>query len=131
VAQPLSLWEETPAKQAVLDFVDRVTADGAETFVPPAERIATFDNDGTLWCEQPLVQGAFIAQRLAAMAKADPSPLQNPTTSTPPQTIPPSRICRLAYWAAHNGTYGRLSFEAAPRIPDPLGRTGAPDAGAV
>jgi phosphoserine phosphatase len=51
----------------------RVTAEGAETFVPPAERIATFDNDGTLWCEQPMVQGAFIAQRLAAMAKADPS----------------------------------------------------------
>jgi phosphoglycolate phosphatase-like HAD superfamily hydrolase len=50
-----------------------VTADGAETFVPPAERIATFDNDGTLWCEQPLAQGAFIAQRLAAMAKTDPS----------------------------------------------------------
>jgi len=50
-----------------------VTADGAKTFVPPDERIATFDNDGTLWCEQPLAQGAFVAQRLAAMAKADPS----------------------------------------------------------
>jgi phosphoglycolate phosphatase-like HAD superfamily hydrolase len=73
VTEPLSSWEETPTKQAILDFVDRVTADGAETFVPPAERIATFDNDGTLWCEQPMVQGAFIAQRLAAMAKADPS----------------------------------------------------------
>jgi phosphoserine phosphatase len=73
VTEPLSSWEETPTKQAILDFVDRVTADGAETFVPPAERIATFDNDGTLWCEQPMVQGAFIAQRLAAMAEADPS----------------------------------------------------------
>jgi phosphoglycolate phosphatase-like HAD superfamily hydrolase len=73
VAQSLSLWEETPTKQAILDFVDRVTADGAKTFVAPDERVATFDNDGTLWCEQPLAQGAFIAQRLAAMAKADPS----------------------------------------------------------
>jgi phosphoglycolate phosphatase-like HAD superfamily hydrolase len=50
-----------------------VTADRAKTFVPPAERIATFDNDGTLWCEKPLAQGAFIAERLAAMTKADPS----------------------------------------------------------
>jgi phosphoglycolate phosphatase-like HAD superfamily hydrolase len=73
MTKPLSSWENTPTKQAVLDFVDGVTADGAKTFVPPAERIATFDNDGTLWCEQPLAQGAFIAQRLAAMAKADPS----------------------------------------------------------
>lgn len=73
MTEPLSSWENTPTKQAILDFVDRVTVEGAESFVPPAERIATFDNDGTLWCEQPLVQGAFIAQQLAAMAKADPS----------------------------------------------------------
>jgi hypothetical protein len=73
MTKPLSSWENTPTKQAILDFVDSVTADVAKTFVPPAERIATFDNDGTLWCEQPLAQGAFIAQRLAAMAKADPS----------------------------------------------------------
>jgi phosphoserine phosphatase len=71
--QPLPHWEDTPTKQAILDFVDKVTASGGDGFVPPAGRIATFDNDGTLWCEQPLAQGAFIVQRLAAMAKADPS----------------------------------------------------------
>jgi hypothetical protein len=68
--QPLSNWEDTSTKQAILDFVDKVTASGGDSFMPPAGRIATFDNDGTLWCEQPLAQGAFIAQRLAAMAKA-------------------------------------------------------------
>jgi phosphoserine phosphatase len=67
------MWNDTPTRQAILDFVDKVTANGEDSFVPPAERIATFDNDGTLWCEQPIVQGVFIAQRLAAMVKADPS----------------------------------------------------------
>jgi phosphoserine phosphatase len=50
-----------------------VTDSGSEGFVPSAERIATFDNDGTLWCEQPLAQGAFISDRLREMAKSDPS----------------------------------------------------------
>jgi phosphoserine phosphatase len=67
------MWKDTPTKQAIVDFVDEVTADGEDSFVPPVERIATFDNDGTLWCEKPVVQGVFIAERLAAMAKADPS----------------------------------------------------------
>ena len=73
MTQPLSMWKDTPTKQAILDFVDKVTADGEDSFVPPAERIATIDNDGTLWCEKPVVQGVFIADRLAAMVKADPS----------------------------------------------------------
>ncbi len=73
MTQPLSRWSDTPTKQAILDFVDKVTADGKDSFVAPAERIATFDNDGTLWCEKPVVQGVFIAERLAAMAKADAS----------------------------------------------------------
>jgi phosphoserine phosphatase len=73
MTQPLSTWGDTPTKQAILDFVDKVTADGKNSFVAPAERIATFDNDGTLWCEKPVVQGVFIAERLAAMAKADAS----------------------------------------------------------
>ena len=67
------MWKDTPTKQAILDFVDKVTADGKDSFVPPVERIATIDNDGTLWCEKPVVQGVFIADRLAAMVKADPS----------------------------------------------------------
>lgn len=50
----LSLWNDTPTRGAILDFVARITAPGGPDFVPPAERIATFDNDGTLWLEKPL-----------------------------------------------------------------------------
>ena len=69
----LSSWEDTPAKKAIMNFVAKVTNQSSPDYVPPEERIATFDNDGTLWCEQPVVQGEFIMQRLAAMAKKDPS----------------------------------------------------------
>src|SRR3982074_1854281 len=63
----------TPAylahKQAIVDFVGRVTKAGAPDFVAPAERIATFDNDGTLWVEQPMyVQMAFALDRVKALA---------------------------------------------------------------
>jgi phosphoglycolate phosphatase-like HAD superfamily hydrolase len=50
----LSQWNDTPARQAILDFLAAVTTPGGPDFVPPAERIATFDNDGTLWLEKPL-----------------------------------------------------------------------------
>ena len=51
---PLETWNDGAAKSAVLDFVTKVTTAGGPDFVPPAERIATFDNDGTLWLEKPL-----------------------------------------------------------------------------
>jgi hypothetical protein len=53
-AQTLPSWNEGPAKQAIVQFVTNVTTPGAPTFVPAEERIAVFDNDGTLWAEQPL-----------------------------------------------------------------------------
>ncbi len=53
-ADPLPSWNDTPNKKAIMDFVARVTDSTGKDFVPPLERIATFDNDGTLWCEQPL-----------------------------------------------------------------------------
>jgi hypothetical protein len=63
----------TPAKQAIVDFVGRVTKAGAPDFVAPAERIATFDNDGTLWVEQPMyVQMAFALDRVKALAPLHP-----------------------------------------------------------
>jgi phosphoserine phosphatase len=69
----LPSWNDGAVKSAILDFVARVTTEGAD-FVPPAERIATFDNDGTLWCEQPLqVQFFFGHHRLQALAEKDPS----------------------------------------------------------
>ncbi|MGH6780638.1 MAG: hypothetical protein ACREB5_00840, partial [Sphingomonadaceae bacterium] len=51
---PLPSWNDGPSKQAIAKFVRDVTREGAATFVPPAERIAVFDNDGTLWSEQPM-----------------------------------------------------------------------------
>ena len=50
----LASWNDTPATQAIVDFVERVTHEGGADYVPPAERIAVFDNDGTLWCEKPI-----------------------------------------------------------------------------
>ena len=70
----LSSWEDTPTKKAITDFVAKVTNQSGPDYVPPEERIATFDNDGTLWCEKPVqIQIAFILQRLVAMAEKDPS----------------------------------------------------------
>jgi phosphoglycolate phosphatase-like HAD superfamily hydrolase len=66
-------WIDTPTKGAILDYVGAVTNESGPDYVPPEERIAVFDNDGTLWCENPQVQFGFIAQRLTAMAEKDAS----------------------------------------------------------
>ena len=70
-AEPLPSWNEGPAKRAIVDFVAKVTREGSPQFVPAAERIATFDNDGTLWAEQPIYfQFAFAIDRIKALAPA-------------------------------------------------------------
>jgi hypothetical protein len=70
---PLPSWNEGAAKKSIIDFVARVTTQGGADFVPPAERIATFDNDGTLWCEQPVYfQLAFAFDRVKALAPQHP-----------------------------------------------------------
>lgn len=70
---PLPSWNEGPARAAILDFVARVTRDGGPDFVPPVERVAVFDNDGTLWCEMPVpVQAAFADERLRTLAPRHP-----------------------------------------------------------
>lgn len=77
---PLSLWNNTPVRQVIADYVSAVTTPGSPDFVPPAERIATFDNDGTLWCEKPAYFQLFFAlQRLKALAVADPALLKQPS----------------------------------------------------
>lgn len=69
----LSSWNEGATKAAILDFVRRVTTQGSPDFVPPSERIATFDNDGTLWCEQPnFVQGFFLIDRVKTITAEQP-----------------------------------------------------------
>jgi phosphoglycolate phosphatase-like HAD superfamily hydrolase len=69
----LESWNEGPTRAAILDFVARVTAEGGPDYVPASERIAVFDNDGTLWCEQPAyLQAFFVLQRLHEQAASDP-----------------------------------------------------------
>jgi phosphoglycolate phosphatase-like HAD superfamily hydrolase len=73
-SDPLPSWNDGPVKGAIVDFVARVTDAAGPGFVPPAERVAVFDNDGTLWCEKPMyIQLAYLLQRLAAMAERDPA----------------------------------------------------------
>jgi phosphoglycolate phosphatase-like HAD superfamily hydrolase len=69
----LPSWNDGPAKRTIVEFVARVTRQGGSDFVPTAERIAVFDNDGTLWCEHPIyAQMAFILDRVKVMAPPHP-----------------------------------------------------------
>jgi hypothetical protein len=70
---PLASWNDGPTKQGILDFVAAVTREGSPDFVPPAERIATFDNDGTLWVEHPMyTQLVFVLDRVKTLAPQHP-----------------------------------------------------------
>jgi len=72
-ADPLPSWNEGASKASIIDFVARVTTQGGPGFVAPPERIAVFDNDGTLWVEQPMyVQLAFVLDRVKALAAENP-----------------------------------------------------------
>src|SRR3954463_6747638 len=89
----LSSWRDGPAKQGIGTFVARVCGEDGSEPVPVDERVAVFDNDGTLWCEKPMpIQLEFILRRLAEMAQADPA-LRD----------------RQPWKAAHQGDYGWLS----------------------
>jgi hypothetical protein len=70
---PLISWNQGAARSAIVDFVERTTRQGTPDFVPQAERIAAFDNDGTLWAEQPMYfQLAFALDRIRALAPQHP-----------------------------------------------------------
>jgi hypothetical protein len=72
-ANPLPSWNDGATKQSILDFVAAVTRDGSPDFVQPAERIATFDNDGTLWVEHPMyTQLVFVLDRVKTLAPQHP-----------------------------------------------------------
>jgi len=73
LADPLPSWNEGQTKQAIIKFVQAVTDKSSPQYVPPEQRIATFDNDGTLWCEQPMYfQGFFAFDRVKALAPQHP-----------------------------------------------------------
>jgi len=72
-ADPLPSWSDGAVKQSIVEFVAKVTKDGSPDFVPLEERIATFDNDGTLWCEQPMYFQLFFAlDRVKMLAPQHP-----------------------------------------------------------
>jgi phosphoglycolate phosphatase-like HAD superfamily hydrolase len=72
-ADPLPSWNDTAPKKNIIAFVDRVVKESSPDFVPVAERIATFDNDGTLWAEQPMYfQGLFAIDRVKVLAPQQP-----------------------------------------------------------
>lgn len=78
LADPLPSWSETDSKARIIDFVEAVTDPDSEDYVTPAERIAVFDNDGTLWGEQPVYfQFIFALDRLKELAADDPSVLSS------------------------------------------------------
>ncbi|MEO8223777.1 MAG: HAD family hydrolase [Gammaproteobacteria bacterium] len=69
---PLDAWRDAAVRQRILDFVSAVTTPGGRGYVAPAERIAVFDDDGTLWPEKPRAQGMFALERLRALASDHP-----------------------------------------------------------
>jgi phosphoserine phosphatase len=72
-ADPLPSWSDTAPKKAIITFVENVTKKKSPAFVPAPERIATFDNDGTLWVEQPMyIQAMFVFDRIEALAPQHP-----------------------------------------------------------
>ncbi len=72
-SDPLASWNEGPTKQAIINFVDKVKQKNSKDYVPPSERIAVFDNDGTLWIEQPMyVQLAFALDRVKELTPKHP-----------------------------------------------------------
>jgi phosphoglycolate phosphatase-like HAD superfamily hydrolase len=72
-ADPLASWNDTDTRRAIESFIEQVTTEGSPGYVPPAERIAVFDNDGTLWAEQPIYfQAVFTFDRIRAMAPDHP-----------------------------------------------------------
>jgi phosphoserine phosphatase len=73
MSNKLEFWNDGAAKRAIIDFVTRVTTPNSPAFVPSGDRIAVFDNDGTLWCEQPVIQLAHILQRWEEMARQNPA----------------------------------------------------------
>lgn len=71
-ADALASWRDGPAKRTILEFIQRTTSQGPD-FIPPESRIAVFDNDGTLWVEQPIyTEARFLADRVGALVEANP-----------------------------------------------------------
>jgi hypothetical protein len=100
-ADPLPSWNDGKAKQSIVDFVAKVTKPGSPDFVPVAERIAIFDNDGTLWAEQSMYfQMLFALDRVKALAPQHPEwKGQEPFASLPKGDVKDALACDEREWA--------------------------------
>lgn len=72
-SDPLPSWNSGTVKTAIIEFVNSTTTLGSPDYLSPENRIATFDNDGTLWAEKPLIQGMFVLESLKVLVKTNPS----------------------------------------------------------
>jgi hypothetical protein len=72
-ADPLPSWSDGDVKNSIIDFVTKVTKAGSADFIPAKDRIATFDNDGTLWAERPYVQELFAFYQVKKMVEKTPA----------------------------------------------------------
>ena len=135
-AQPgdaLPSWNDGPAKRAILDFVRRVTREGTADFVPPPARIAVFDNDGTLWAEQPIyVQLAFALDRVKALAPQHPEWKQKQPFKGFSRAItrPSRRPANAGCWRSWPSTHaGNTTDEFAKVVSEWLGSAKHPTIG--
>ena len=71
-ADPLPSWNNTEVKQNIITYMKKITDEKSPDYIPPEERTATFDNDGTLWAEQPVVEELFIVYYAERMVKENP-----------------------------------------------------------
>ena len=98
----LSTWRDGAARQAILDFVESTSGDNG---VPVEERVAVFDNDGTLWCEKPMpIQLDFIVQRLREMAKSSPTCERQPWKAAAERDFAGSARCMAEHYPATTPT---------------------------
>ena len=123
-ADPLPSWNDNNVKRSILDFVTRVSTEGGAEFVPPIERIAVFDNDGTLWCEQPLyIQLAFALDRVKALVphiRSGTPPSRSAVLKDDHQALGPAGMKGLLELAVatHTGMT-RRSFDRSLRTGSP------------
>jgi phosphoserine phosphatase len=113
---PLASWNEGPAKQAILDFVNRTTTEGSKDLVPVPERIAVFDNDGCLWSEAPLPpQLAFVFSEIKRRAPNEPELAKDPMV----KAALAGDLATLAAGKHHDGLMKLLALtHAGMTVPD-------------
>ena len=94
---PLASWNDGPAKQAIIAFVNAATDQASPNYVPPGDRIATFDQDGTLYVEHPLyTQGVFALDRVHELAPKHPDWKRRSSTATPSSSTASGSGCRAS-----------------------------------